>query len=194
MGLYFVKEIVNGYEGKIAHTNIHNEEDSYSIRLELKSGGFDGDEVITNIIEATIKDNHLYCINNSLSDTHPGRTNSNYEALEKSIEWKYSKALKSIEITPRSTGKTHSFADFTADSTIKITDPSNTKIPRWALEIHPKKRSSKIVFVPLDITGVEFTVSLPGAGAQFDYEEDEIHKASDAYLNTIEDKFKPIDL
>ncbi len=197
LGLYFVREIVNGYEGKIFHSNIDNETDSYSIRIELKSVGFGGNDIITNIIETTIDDNQLYCMNNSLLETEIDNTlnnnNDHRSNLEKSIEWKYSKAVKSIEITPRSTGITHAFSEFSPDDNLKVVDPNNPKIPRWALEVQPRKRSSKIIFIPLDITGVQFTVTLPCAGAQFDYEEEEIHKANDTYLNNIEDKFKPID-
>lgn len=197
LGLYFVNEIVKGYEGKISQHNINNVEDSYSIRIELESSGFSGGEVTTHIISTHVEGNLMHCINCSQD------INSNPQDIDlgldldqdptKHIYWKLDRAIKSVEITPKSSGQTHCFSDLTTGTNHKLIDPNNRQMPRWAIEINAKKRSAKVSFIPLDITGVAFNISLPCAETQFNYEEDELHNANDDYINGIEDKFKSID-
>ena len=51
LGLYFVNEIIKGYDGKISFHNVDNNTDVLSLRLET-----DGGEVITEVIELVIED------------------------------------------------------------------------------------------------------------------------------------------
>jgi hypothetical protein len=44
-------------------------------------------------------------------------------------------------------------------------------LPRWVLEVRNRKRTSRLVFTPLDVRGVEFTVRLPSAKSRLDNED-----------------------
>ncbi|WP_426415091.1 ATP-binding protein [Aestuariirhabdus sp. LZHN29] len=185
LGLYFVKEIVSGYEGKIEHCNIDNQPDSYSIRIEFDGSGFSGSEVVTEIVDVRLgEDGHLGCQLQSGSGQD--------EPAQRVVEWKRSRAITSVEITARSNGLTHAFGELPVNETVRLLDPDHQQIPRWAIEVQARKRSSKISFIPLDITGVRFSVSLPLAESQFDYDEEAVN-VSDTYISSIEEKYRSIE-
>ncbi|GLS27335.1 hypothetical protein GCM10007877_30540 [Marinibactrum halimedae] len=208
LGLYFVREVIKGYEGNIEFQNIENTPESYSIRIELDSSGFSSGAIITDIVEVQVTKNGLRCNNqtspindNANLSTHTDEFENHHSnkntppSNNKTIEWKYKKPIKSVEITPRSQGQTHVFSHFETDTLIKITDPNNHHIPKWAIEITTKRRSSKLTFIPLDTTGVEFNVTLPNADAQFSYEDDlNQRQDDDEYLSFMETKLKPLDV
>lgn len=175
LGLYFANSIAQGYEGSIHFTNIHNAVDTYSIRIELDDG-----EIITEIVTTKLKDT-LTMVSNSSTDE-----------LQKQIEWKFSSPIKSVEIFSKNNDKTYLFNDL-EQSTTTFTDPQNPTIPTWSIAITKRKRSSILLFSPLDISGVKFQVSLPTAKARLDYSDDAVDTLSedsdlykDSYDNIIE--------
>ncbi|MCL6415739.1 ATP-binding protein [Aestuariirhabdus sp. Z084] len=191
LGLYFVKEIVNGYEGNIEHSNIDNQPDSYSVRIEFEGSGFAGPEVITEMVDIALDDEQRLCCH--LQSEHQDEERSDSEHVEqRTVEWKRSRAIKSVEITARSSGQTHAYRDFPVNETTHVLDPDHPHIPRWAIEIQARKRSSKLTLIPLDNTGVLFNVTLPLAETQFEYDEEAV-QVSDTYINGIEEKFRSID-
>ncbi|NIM29534.1 MAG: hypothetical protein GTO59_16290 [Gammaproteobacteria bacterium] len=50
-------------------------------------------------------------------------------------------------------------------------DEMNRLIPRWAVEIRNRKRSSALRFVPLDVRGVQFVARFPSAGSRLENED-----------------------
>jgi len=185
LGLYFVNQIVNGYEGKITQRNIHNQPETYSIRIELAGTGLEGNRVVTDVVETCLVDESIRC-------SYANRETDNVQP-EPTLEWSFSQPLISIEITGRSTGKTYIFNTFDDDKINKFTDPDCSPAPLWAMEAKARPRSCKLTFIPLDITGVEFGIQLPLAEAQFVYEAETIESEGEEYISGMEDKFTLID-
>eukprot|EP00752_Nemacystus_decipiens_P018842 g16898.t1 len=153
LGLYFANSIAQGYEGDIRFDNIKNKADTYSVRIELENG-----EVVTEIVET------------SLVDGLPAILNAEDDTAQKQMEWKFSSLLKSIEIFSKLHQQTYLFADVEEDATT-YTDPENSAIPAWSVTTANRKRSSSLVFTPMDISGVKFLVTLPTAKTRLDYSE-----------------------
>ena len=152
LGLYFVNEIAKGYEGEVRVDNIRNREDTYVLRVELAGG-----EKLTEIIHVVLDDNGLpRCRPPQREDTTPG------------MEYRFGEPVAGIEITSQTSRQTWSVQAPGADVT--YLDPHQPEHPRWSLQLTPLKTRQKLVFKPLDIGGVRFTVSLPSARSRLDPE------------------------
>ncbi|MEO0442285.1 MAG: sensor histidine kinase [Pseudomonadota bacterium] len=154
LGLYFVRNIVQGYEGSINFTNISNQPDFYSLRFEL-----DNNEPITDIAE-TIIENKRVVIKQEAANTSA-----------KQKQWKFSQAIKAIDVYSKYENNTYRFTIDNQDSLL-LTDPKPGSIPTWSLTLVQKKRSSLVVFAPIDNQGVQFNLRLPLATTKLDYHED----------------------
>lgn len=168
LGLYFVNEIIKGYDGTVTFTNIHNHADVLSLRLKTEDGN-----VITDVIELVIGDDLPLC-----------RKSGSDSAVDK-LEWQLSSPLESIEITHQSDQKTHRRReDVLTDGTLH--DPSQSTHPRWRLDISTSGRQATILqFRPLDITGVQFEMKLPSLTARLEgdllsADEDDMMRQVDA--------------
>ncbi len=150
LGLYFVNEIVKGYEGNIRVDNITDQPDTYVIRLAQENG-----ETHTHIIETRHDDNNrLQC---QIPQTGE---------LSKTLSFQTNAKLISLEIAVQSLGKTYTVNN--PATTPRFTDPHQPARPQWCLDISHKKSSSKVVFRPLKTAGVEFTIALPTANSRLD--------------------------
>ena len=172
LGLYFVNEIVRGYEGAIQFTNVANRAETFSLRVELESG-----QTQTQIVSTRMTDHGPQC------------QLSNGSELQKRIEWKFAERIARLEISPQSTGETHACGDFD-DGISNLLDPQKPWLPRWALEVSNRKRSSRLVFLPLDVAGVRFDVTLPTAAARLDYDgsDDDAEEFDD--VDSLQEDFK----
>jgi signal transduction histidine kinase len=174
LGLYFANSIAQGYEGSITFKNIHNSADTYSIRIQLQN-----DQVITEIVETR------------LVDTLPVINNIDSKDSLKQSEWTFNDSIKSIEIFSKLQDKTYKFDMENIDS-ITHTDPDNSSIPAWSLNIKKRRRSTILTFIPLDISGVKFQVNLPTAKSRLDYSDEnmehleEIEPNNSQFDNIIE--------
>ncbi len=151
LGLYFVNEIVKGYDGKLEFHNIDNHNEVVSLRIETTD-----DEIITDVIEIVIDEETPLC---RKSGAGQGDT------LQ---EWKFSGAVDSIEITHRSDQKTHRIDGENLSHRDVIYDPSHPSYPRWQLELKREYKYTLLKFRPLDISGVEFELRLPTLNARLD--------------------------
>jgi len=50
-------------------------------------------------------------------------------------------------------------------------DASEPMRAHWQLDIRNRQRSSKLVFLPLDVRGVEFVLRIPTAGSRLDNQD-----------------------
>ncbi len=156
LGLYFVNEIAKGYESTIHVENIRNREDAYVIRIELDNG-----EKLTEIIHTQLDENRLpRC---RMAEDGVGS-----EKTLASMEYRFKETITSIEITSQATQKTWSVEPPDNGGATLFLDPQNPDHPRWCLEITPLKTRQKLLFKPLDIGGVQFTVSIPSAKSRLD--------------------------
>ena len=151
LGLYFVNEIIKGYDGKIAFSNVENSSDVLSLRLETDNG-----EVITEVIELVIEEGSMLC------------RKSGSDCAEPQLQWEFNGKLESIEITHQSDQKTHRrLQDDFSDGV--ITDPSHPAQPRWCLDVDSKrKKTTALTFRPLDVAGVVFEIKLPSLSARLE--------------------------
>jgi signal transduction histidine kinase len=172
LGLYFVNEIVRGYEGGIEFTNVTNRGEAFSLRVQLMSG-----ETHTQIVITEVTDNGLLC-----------KLGSDGKA-DKKIEWKFAERIDKLEISPQSTGDTHACGDFD-DGTSNLLDPQQPWLPRWALEVSNRKKSCRLVFLPLDVAGVRFDVTLPTAAARLDYDSADADEDEFDDVDSLQESFK----
>lgn len=143
LGLYFVNEIVKGYEGRISVRNIHSEAARYELRLALANG----DEVVETV-EVTVVDGRPRCVGD---DGEPVR----------SREWTTRSPVVRATV---GTGDDASTLEIPAGGgRHDLLDPAHPGRPRWRIRYRAKRNANRVEFEPLDVRGVEFEVRLPTA-------------------------------
>jgi len=169
LGLFFVNEIVKGYEGQISVNNIHNREANYSIRIALANG-----DIETKVVMVKVEDKLAEIIDAGDENTIVGEKKN-------TIRWQYSSAIESVEISSNITPETrviNGLADGKEKkSYLDISHKDSGKqqgaitVPSWSLELQPKYRTNKtynVQFNILDIAGVCFSIKLPTAEARLE--------------------------
>lgn len=174
LGLYFVNEIVKGYEGQIEVHNIHTPETQYAVRVELENG-----EVFTKLVDVAIEDGKPQC-------RIPGGEQG------EAGEWVFKAPLRSIEVT--TTGgqrgaNTQRLGEFSGKGKQSRFDPGHPEHPLWRLTYQPKSGAHRLSFEPLDIGGVEFEIRLPTAKLRLDNSELALDEDIDAEVERLEEHF-----
>jgi hypothetical protein len=152
LGLYFVNEIAKGFEGSVAFENIENHEDELSLSIRLANG-----ELHTQQVSITLINGKPKCQFTETADAATTKT-----------EWSFAAPIVSIEVSRRSGRKPQVISDLNRNETSSHLDARDPLKPRWALELQNRKRSSKLVLVPLDVRGVEFVARFPTAKSRLD--------------------------
>ncbi|MFW5969153.1 MAG: ATP-binding protein, partial [Halofilum sp. (in: g-proteobacteria)] len=145
LGLYFVNEIVKGYEGGITVHNIRNRSDHYEVRITL----LNGDEIVETV-EVILADDKPRCRG---AEGDPARHR----------EWTLRSPVQQVTIVPGEDGDPLPLGEFAARGTQEFHDPVHPERPHWRLRYRPKRNANRLEFAPLDINGVEFEVRLPTA-------------------------------
>lgn len=158
LGLYFVNEICKGFEGSVDFENIENYESGLSLRIELLNG-----EVETHFI-AVVEDGGKPLCHLAQSEDAPRR----------SLDWSFSSPVSSIEVSSQASAEPQVINDMLNRENFYHLDNSDVLLPRWVLEISNRKRSSKLVFKPLDVRGVRFSVKLPTARSRLENQDGEL--------------------
>ena len=155
LGLYFVNEICKGFEGAIDFENIENREGGYALAVKLAGG-----EVVHHEFELV------------LVNGRPRLAPTEADApADKRREWSYDAPIASIEASPPGSRKPQLVSGLAAGEDSTHLDAADTQMPRWVLEVKNRKRSSRLVFTPLDVRGVEFVASFETAGSRLDNQE-----------------------
>lgn len=152
LGLYFVNEIAKGFEGTVAFDNIDNREDELSLSIRLANGELHNEQV--SIVNVNGKPRCQCAVT--------------AEPPAKKCAWSYSAPMVSIEVSRRAGRKPQVIADLRRDEASNHLDARNPLIPRWALELENRKRSSRLVLLPLDARGVEFIARFPTAKSRLE--------------------------
>jgi len=153
LGLYFVKEIIKGYEGEISYLNINSVSNTYIIRVECESK-----PVVNEIIETVINDQAKIKVQKD-----------NGALVDDSI-CLVEDRIKSIEVSDQIGKNTHVFDNLDQGGKSVLIDPTHADRPAWVMEVDVKLTSTEISFKPLDTTGVEFTLRIPTAESRLDSE------------------------
>lgn len=176
LGLYFVNEIIKGYEGKIWHENIFNFEKVFSIRIAYADGS-----VVTEIVAMCFEEGRLKC------------KGGNTSKLSRNMEWTAKSTVRNVEISLPESQQTFSFDDFPRQNN-QFPDPGDPAIPRWLVSVIQRKHSSKVSFSPLDVNGVCFYIDLPSARSRLDYSaSDDIQTLEDQELDLLRAGFREPD-
>lgn len=192
LGLFFVNEIVKGYEGQLTLENMNNQADRYSIRISLKNGDVD-----TQIVNVVVEDSRPYIELDEDKDS--------------SQRWQYSSPIESIEVSSQ---RMHQTVRFSSDEgSYKVSENlihQNEEghillLPSWSINIQPKRGGNKthnVIFNALDISGVRFSIKLPTAQARIEGLEpdyDNVGLSSQAsFINDhdelaeLQENFKPL--
>ncbi len=162
LGLYFVKQMVNGYEGSIDFHNVCNQEETYVVRIECESG-----VVVNQIIETVMNDK-----GKPLCRSEAGEP-------EKGLKFCLAERIKSLEVSRQAAKETHVFSEFESSGKTRILDPLYAERPAWCVDVVERLSSTEISFKPLDVMGVEFSIRIPTAESRLD---PEYHEASQQAL------------
>jgi len=155
LGLYFVDQIVRGFEGSIEFENIDNREDRLALSIKLANGELHSSEV--SIVDSMGKS---MC-----------RVDDASGAPTKRGEWSFSAPVVSIEVARRAARKPQLISGLGSNEASTHLDTGDSLMPSWALEIRNRKRSSKLVLQPLELRGVAFTVRFPSAKSRLDNQD-----------------------
>ena len=153
LGLYFVKQLINGYEGSIDFHNISNRDDTYVLRIESESG------VVVNQIVKT-----------AVNEKRRPECRGEDGALEKGLKFDVAGRIRSVEVSRQATDQTHVFSAFEPTGKTRILDPAYPERPAWCVDVVERISSTEISFKPLDVMGVEFTIRIPTAESRLDPE------------------------
>jgi len=177
LGLYFVKQIVSGYEGSIDFSNINNQEHKYIIRVECETG-----TVVNQIVEVVINPN--------------GKPSckTDDEAINKLYRFKVNEPIKRIEVSPYNSNETYIFSEMNPSGETTFLDPEHEARPNWHMDVREKSRSAEITFKPLDTLGVEFVVRIPTAASRMetdyhDYDNKELSTPGSSDDDDYEDDY-----
>jgi len=155
LGLYFVHEIVRGFEGAIDFANIENRVQVISLSVKLNNG-----ELLHQQIGVVDIDGKPLC---QLPDAD--------ERVSKRHEWSYPAPIASIEVSSEMASKPQLISALVAGEDSSHVDTSEPMRAHWRLDVKNRRRSSKLVFLPLDVRGVEFVVRIPTAGSRLDNQD-----------------------
>ena len=157
LGLFFVNEIVKGYQGNIRIENIDNREHTYTVRIALAKN-----QVMTKVIERRIENDR------------PMLRELGTAALSDTLQWNFEQAIESVEVSSTVNPQTHVFTEFATTGTSHMMDPANPFMPEWLLEISRQSKKSGLRFTALDIKGAKFLVTLPTAESRLSGDEPEV--------------------
>ena len=153
LGLYFVHEITRGFEGSIEFENIDNREGVFVISARLANGDVEQHQLQITRVKGRPMCRYL--------DAEPARRH----------EWSWESPIVSIEASQGANRKPRVISELQKSEDSTHLDDTDPMRPRWVLEVRNRRRGSRLVFTPLDVRGVEFTLHLPSARSRLDNEE-----------------------
>lgn len=146
LGLFFVNEIVRGYQGQIRVENIYNQTDTYSVRLRLHNGA-----VQTTILQ-------------SLFDgARPKVCDMAIQQYDNHCAWQVDGQLHAIEVTSSRAGVTQNFDLDGPAAKPRLVDTHSEYGPNWMIKLNQQGSKTNVQFQVLDISGACFHVLLPSA-------------------------------
>ncbi|WP_051207610.1 sensor histidine kinase [Saccharospirillum impatiens] len=176
LGLFFVGEIVKGYDGSIAIENIVNNARQMTLRLEFENG-----DVHTDSFTVQIEDDLPVCQRHGVTDT------------EKTLNWSFEQPLRSVEVSSADAHQPQIKVLDTSLRSINWLDPQQPDNPAWVLDISLARKHCGIQFTPLDVRGVQFTVELPLAASRLT-EDATLEDLDSIDVDRLNQPFQALDL
>ncbi|OOG22783.1 histidine kinase [Thioalkalivibrio denitrificans] len=172
LGLYFVNEIVKGYEGRIEVRNILTPETRYTVRVELEDG-----DVNTELIDIEVHDGQPRC-------------RSGDGGSPEVREWTFKSPVRSVEVTLTGSRETRRLEDFDKKGRQTRFDPAHAGRPCWQIDYQPRRNTNQLTFRALDVSGVEFEIRLPTARLRLDGSGAEADDDIDAEVGRLDQRFR----
>ncbi|WP_157954386.1 sensor histidine kinase [Saccharospirillum mangrovi] len=173
LGLFFVGEIVKGYEGQVRIRNIENTPARLSLRVTLKDG-----RVVTDMIETQMVDELPQV---KLTDG----------TLNNERRWQLDHRAVEVEIAAQGRSEPHRLALGDSSGKTLWLDPENPGRPAWALQVQCRRRDTELVFTPLDVRGVAFDVAIPLAASRLDDDSSDLDLEPD--LDRLNEPFRALE-
>ncbi|MFY0664509.1 MAG: sensor histidine kinase [Natronospirillum sp.] len=171
LGLYFVNQIVKGYEGRIKVENISAPDTTYTVRVEL-----DNDEILTDSVRVQVVNGVPQCVDADgawIAEKH----------------WEYRKPVRSVEVTAKDETKPQRKDDWASKGKQTWFDAAHPEHPHWHMTAQPKRGAHQLSFAPLDIRGVLFDVRLPTAEYRLEH-TDLLEEDIDAEVERLDEQFR----
>ena len=155
LGLFFVKEIVTGYQGTIDAHNHYEELSQWILIITLLDDTKICFPIETNTIENKVHVRSLF-----------------EPTWMKEFKLSFDTAISQIEVFNASSEelnpKAFRFEISDASSKQEWLDPEDSLIKRWLMNYQPQKKQYQVSFKPLSIAGVKFEIQLPTAESHLD--------------------------
>ncbi|MET1257183.1 ATP-binding protein [Aliikangiella maris] len=183
LGLFFCKEIINGYQGHIQPLNLYNQPQQYQLDILLAN-----DELHTYNIAIQLDENkllgktQLFC-QLILAEQNPDSdslTDDDDEkpTLKKSIVLEFDIPIISLCIA-HADKQDEKYQSLVASyQPFKWLAPSSYSLSQWQITIAPFKKQHQLIFEPLDINGVMFDIKIPTAESRLQEQEFELGESN----------------
>ncbi len=155
LGLYFVNEITKGFEGTIVFNNIDNQQDHISLSVKLTNGDIHKEQL-------EISDINGKPMCQSVESGEP---------TSKRHKWSYAAPIASVEVSPQAAKKPQLISGLVGGEDSSHLDTTDSLLAHWVLDVKNRKRSAKLVFMPLEVRGVEFVARFPTANSRLDNQD-----------------------
>ena len=157
LGLFFVSEIVKGYQGKIRVENIRNQKKRYQLSLFQAEESIKSYQIETDIIDGKVKSRLLH-------EQNANELQKNQTEWLTEIKLEASAAIDSLKVCDIESKQETAYYEISPnEANSRWIDPDNKQKPQWQIQIKHGKRKAGITFKALDIGGVCFDISLPCA-------------------------------
>jgi len=177
LGLFFIQEIVKGYEGRVRCDNIENAAQTLTLRWET-----DNDVVITKIIKIVSEQGGLFV-------EEVSESRASHRSTEK-LEWDHAVSIVKLEVSSSLAEGTLTFAELDQSKETVILDQFQPLMPAWQIKVTNKGKRHSVTFLPLDRRGVCFTVMLPDVIARVDDENPLLEHDFDRQVELLAEQFK----
>ncbi len=177
LGLFFVNEIVKGYEGRIDVHNVGNPGQTLTLRMLTSN-----DMVITKLIHIVEDDGFPM-----VAESDEGSTEL---VLHEKLSWEYAVPIVDVEISVTSHSETHRFESLDAKTDHSFLDVFSPNIPGWLLRVNNHRKAFRVEFVALDRTGVVFSIKLPDVNARLEDSNPLADNNFEGEVEKLEQQFK----
>jgi signal transduction histidine kinase len=150
LGLYFVNEIVKGYEGRIQVTNVATPATHYDLRMECANG-----EALARVVSIDVEDGRPGC-------------SVGGESVGTAVSWTLPAPLARLVVTAPDAPNERVLQGFADKGEQVWFDPAHPEHPHWRLRYRAKRWSPRLTFEPLRMGGVEVELRLPTAQRRID--------------------------
>lgn len=154
LGLYFVQQISQGFDGNISFDNIHNDSGDYHLRIQLSNGDVQEVHIKQRVQEGEVR----------VASGDDLTSSADFKAQ---LELNFAAPIQTLQISnDLSTHVQH--IDWASEKNpAPCFDADNKARPAWLLQRSGRKGNG-LIWQPLDVRGVQFSLRLPTVTGRLD--------------------------